>query len=144
MQRVLRMLRSPSSDLFLLCHHVCCLYTCAHAHTLCTLTHVHICTHVHIHSAHVHMYTYAHTCTYTLHTYTCTHMHTRAHTHTHTSPQGLGLWAADKLAVVQSLDPESYSTMHTALTSMLDGMQVRAHCLHTTIQTALAPPCTLP
>jgi len=37
--------------------------------------------------------------------------------------QGLGLWAADKLSIVQTLDPESYSTMHTALASMLAGMQ---------------------
>ncbi|KAF5827893.1 ABC1 family-domain-containing protein [Dunaliella salina] len=37
--------------------------------------------------------------------------------------QGLGLWASEKLAVVQSIDPESYRTMHSVLESLLVGTQ---------------------
>jgi hypothetical protein len=44
--------------------------------------------------------------------------------------QGLSMWAMDKLSVVQSLDPESYTTLHTALASMLGGMQVRSACVY--------------
>eukprot|EP00983_Pelagomonas_calceolata_P081632 1155635-Pelagomonas_calceolata.AAC.15 len=53
---------------------------------------------------------------------------------------GLGLWAADKLSIVQTLDPESYSTMHTALASMLAGMQNMFN-VHRELHVSMLSPC---
>lgn len=39
------------------------------------------------------------------------------------SLQGLAMWAADRLSVVQTIDPASYDIMHNSLTELLEGLR---------------------